>query len=197
MDQIENTQLVGVVNGNRRVRDYFNTVITSPWVLEPDLRPALPPKLSTRTFGHAIEESLMAGYTRVDLETVLSDELGLDWQHEDPPSSSETKRTLISDYMSGWRALQMAAIARRVVTELDILDGHLGQLQQFLGTYDAGSGVTGSTKNLIFAATGPKPKIVPRDAMNNDIEIVENAEHCLVYEKPIPAQGLQFSRLVA
>lgn len=33
--------------------------------------------------------------------------------------------------------------------------------------------------------------------MNNDIEIVENAEYCLVYEEPIPAEGLRFSRLVA
>lgn len=48
---------------------------------------AMPPvKLSTRTLGHAIEEALMGGYTRVDLETVLADELGLEWLQEDSPA---------------------------------------------------------------------------------------------------------------
>lgn len=139
----------------------------------------------------------MAGYTRVDLETVLADELDLDWAYEDSPSDSESKRSLIAAYMSGWGVPQMAALGRRIVTELDVADIHLGELKQLLGIYDAGGGVAGSTKNLIFAATGPKPRIVLRDAMNNDIEIVENAEHCLVYEDPIPAEGLQFSHLVA
>lgn len=91
----------------------------------------------------------------------------------------------------------MAALARRIVTELDIADVHLGELQQLLGSYDASGGVAGPTKNLIFAANGPKPEIVLRDAVNNDIEIVENAEYCLVYEDPIPAECLRFSRLVA
>lgn len=45
-----------------------------------------PVKLSTRTLGHAIEEALMGGYTRVDLETVLADELGLEWLQEDSPA---------------------------------------------------------------------------------------------------------------
>jgi len=33
-------------------------------------------------------------------------------------------------------------------------------------------GVAGDLKNLIFAADGPKPRIVLRDAINNVIEIV-------------------------
>lgn len=153
--------------------------------------------LSVRTLGHALEEALMGGYTRVDLETVLADELCLDWLHEDPPSDrNHSKRSLIAAYMSGWGVPQMVALARRIVTELDIADVHLGELKQLLATYDAGGGVAGSTKNLVFAANGPKPQIVLRDAMNNDIEIVKNAEYCLVYEEPIPAEGLRFSRLV-
>ncbi len=40
-----------------------------------ELRATPPLKLSVRTLGHAIEEALMGGYTRVDLETVLADEL--------------------------------------------------------------------------------------------------------------------------
>jgi hypothetical protein len=45
-------------------------------------------------------------------------------------------------------------------------------------------------KNLIFAADGPKPRIVLRDAINNDLEIVENAESCLIYDQPLADAGL-------
>jgi hypothetical protein len=51
-------------------------------------------------------------------------------------------------------------------------------------------GVSGAPKNLIFASTGPKPEIVIQDAINNDIRIVRNEEHCLVYDRPIQASGL-------
>lgn len=157
----------------------------------------VPLKLSVRTLGHAIEEALMGGYTRGDLETVLADELDLDWLHDDSPSDPDhSKRSLIAAYMSGWGVPQMAGLARHIVTELDLSDAHLGALIQLLTIYDAGGGVAGFTKNLIFAANGPKPQIVLRDAMNNDIEIVKNGEYCLVYEDPVPAEGLRFSRLV-
>jgi very-short-patch-repair endonuclease len=51
-------------------------------------------------------------------------------------------------------------------------------------------GVAGAPKNLIFAADGPKPEIVLSDAINNDIQIVKNAEHCLIYDRQIGAKGL-------
>ena len=160
--------------------------------------PAKPPlKLSVRTLGRAIEEALMGSYTRVELETVLADELCLDWPHDDLPSDAGyTKRSLIQAYMPGWTVPQLAAFARRIVTELDLADYYLGELSELLAAYDAGGGVAGSTKNLIFAANGLKPEIVLRDAINNDIEIVANAEYCLVYEDSIPAEGLWFSHLV-
>jgi hypothetical protein len=34
----------------------------------------------------------------------------------------------------------------------------------------------GGVKNLIFAANGPKPELVLRDAVNNDVEIARNGE---------------------
>jgi hypothetical protein len=55
-------------------------------------------------------------------------------------------------------------------------------LDHLLGLAGA-RGVRGEMKNLIFAATGPKPKIILRDAVNNDLEIVEIAEDCLVYDR--------------
>ncbi|HYT41265.1 MAG TPA: hypothetical protein VEP90_02870 [Methylomirabilota bacterium] len=60
-----------------------------------------------------------------------------------------------------------------------------------------GGGVTGEVKNLIFAANRLKPEIVLIDAVNNTIDIVENAEYCLVYDEPISQNGLLWSDLVA
>ncbi len=59
-----------------------------------------------------------------------------------------------------------------------------------------GGGVAGHIKNLIFAADGPKPELVLTDALTNTIEIVENAEHCLVYDLPISQTGLLWKNLV-
>jgi hypothetical protein len=56
--------------------------------------------------------------------------------------------------------------------------------------------VDGELKNLIFAADGPKPRIVLRDAVNSVIEIVENADHCLVYDRPLGPDGLTWQALV-
>jgi hypothetical protein len=56
-------------------------------------------------------------------------------------------------------------------------------------------GVSGRPKNLIFASTGPKPKIVLRDAVNNDIEIVKHGDLCLVYDEEIDDRGLTWGQL--
>jgi very-short-patch-repair endonuclease len=58
------------------------------------------------------------------------------------------------------------------------------------------SGVPRPIKNLIFAADGPKPDLVLSDALDNTIEIVENADKCLVYDLPIPQTGLLWTHLV-
>lgn len=57
-------------------------------------------------------------------------------------------------------------------------------------------GVDGQLKNIIFASTGPKPKIVLRDAINNVVEVVENAEYCLFYDRPLSEAGLTWAELV-
>jgi very-short-patch-repair endonuclease len=58
------------------------------------------------------------------------------------------------------------------------------------------AGVRSNVKNLIFAANGPKPEIVLRDSVSNDIQIVENEEFCLVYDKPILDRGLLWTDLI-
>src|SRR5712691_4676004 len=57
-------------------------------------------------------------------------------------------------------------------------------------------GVDGQLKNIIFASTGPKPQIVLRDAINNVIEVVENGEYCLFYDRPLTVAGLTWAELV-
>ncbi|MFF3312827.1 hypothetical protein [Streptomyces sp. NPDC002952] len=50
-------------------------------------------------------------------------------------------------------------------------------------------GPAGSFKNLIRAANGAKPQIVLRDAVNNDVEIVQAARGALPAADGLPAPG--------
>lgn len=159
----------------------------------------LPVKVSTRSFRSAVEEALIHGYTRVELETVLDEELRLEWSRTDsqPNDSAQTKRDVIRGYTDGWELLRLVGLARRIVQELDLPDALLVNLKALLTEYDKGGGVESPVKNLIFAANGPKPDLVLRDSVSNQIEIVRNAENCLVFEDPIPADGLKYSDLIA
>lgn len=155
--------------------------------------PASPVTVSTRTFRAALESAMMS-YTRDELEVVLADELQLTWPHQDSPSDPRsTKRDVIRGYTTGWDVPQLAALARRVIG----LDVPPDELVRLLAEYDRrGTGVTGPVKNLIFAANGPKPELVLRDAISNDIEIVRNAQFCLTYDQPVPDSGLRFQDLI-
>lgn len=55
-------------------------------------------------------------------------------------------------------------------------------------------GVRSRPKNLIFASP-EKPDLRFRDALNNDIEIVTNADKVLVYDRPIGNDGLRWQDL--
>lgn len=57
-------------------------------------------------------------------------------------------------------------------------------------------GVAGRPKNLIFGSTGQKPVLGFRDAINNDVVVLEHAEHCLIYDAPISDEGLRWDDLV-
>jgi hypothetical protein len=58
------------------------------------------------------------------------------------------------------------------------------------------AGKRGAPKNLIFASS-VKPDLRFRDALDNDIEIVSNADQVLVYDRPIGAGGLLWRDLQA
>lgn len=56
-------------------------------------------------------------------------------------------------------------------------------------------GVQGQVKNIIFAAKY-KPEIAFDDALNNDIRITRNENHCLIYNRSIPSSGVMWNDLV-
>ncbi|WP_130412859.1 hypothetical protein [Xylanimonas ulmi] len=169
--------------------NFFNAALFDPT--------KAPAKVSSRAFRSAIEAALMA-YTRRNLETVLAEEFGLPWPESDrPPSDPDySKREVIQAYTKGWNLPQLVALARRIISELELSEAALADLTALLAEHDRGGGVGAPAKNLIFAANGPKPDLVLRDALNNDIEIVRNGEYCLVYDRPIPADGLKYSNLI-
>lgn len=51
------------------------------------------------------------------------------------------------------------------------------------------SKVSGAMKNIIFASVGEKPELVFKDAINNDVEIVKNADNVLIYDRVLPPSG--------
>ncbi len=59
-----------------------------------------------------------------------------------------------------------------------------------------GVGNAGRPKNVIFASP-LKPDLRFRDAINNEIEIVSNADKYLVYDRPIGPEGLKWRELQA
>ena len=160
--------------------------------------PKRPVKATSRSFRSAIEEAFIHSYTRQELDTVLAEELRLQWPQTDrePTDEEFSKRDVIKGYTAGWELSRLVALARRMVTELDVTGVLLDDLTVLLAEYDRGGGVGTPAKNLIFAANGPKPELVLRDAVNNDIEIVRNGEFCLVFDQPIPADGLTYSKLI-
>lgn len=106
----------------------------------------------------------------------------------DPWSS---KRRYVRNRLISLPPAAIVDMARAVAEQYD--NAELAQLLPQSGV----RGVDGELKNLIFAAHGPKPRIVLRDAINNTIEIVENADTCLVYDRPLDGQGLSWGALTA
>jgi len=73
--------------------------------------------------------------------------------------------------------------------ETDVEDGY--PVFHAVSTREASMG---RPKNLIFASS-VKPDLRFRDAVNNDIEIVTNADKVLVYDRPIGVEGLRWRDL--
>lgn len=107
---------------------------------------------------------------------------------EDPFHS---KRVYVGSRLNDLQLSELVRLGQRILSEWD--DPDLESLVNAVGV----RGVDGQMKNLIFASTGPKPKIILRDAINNVVEVVENGEYCLYYDRPLEEGGLDWSELVA
>jgi hypothetical protein len=137
---------------------------------------------------NAVVDAIVARVTTADLPE-LCDHYGLP-QH-DPTMPTGSKREYVRERIRGYSLAQIVGVATRVVE--DYGDEQLDALIRRLSPHSA----TGEFRNLIFAANGPKPRIVLRDAVSNIIEIIENEQYCLVYDRPLTAQGLTWRELVA
>lgn len=151
-----------------------------------------PVKITPFTFRQAITNWMMATYTRVKLEAIFIEILALPFAGEEDPREAVDKRSFIEQYTGPMNVAEMAHLAMRIINEVD----DAPPLQAMLDAYSAGGGVTGTPKNLIFAANGPKPEIVFTDAIDNNIAISRHSEHCLVYDRPITGAGLTYGDLV-
>ncbi len=100
-----------------------------------------------------------------------------------------SKRVYVLQRLAGVPVGELLRIAREIVEEFG--DDDLGAMIASSGM----RGTDGALKNLIFAAVGAKPRIVLRDAIENIIEIVEGADRCLVYDRPLGPAGLSWDDL--
>lgn len=148
---------------------------------------APPALLNRRNLQDALERCLLR-FTRNDLDKILYEELALPLpQDAAEPLQAYSKRELVRAFTCHLQLPALVAVAQRVVAVVE----PDAALQDFIDRFHAsGSGVSGAVKNLIFAANGPKPELVLKDAVSNTIEIVRNAEYCLVYDRPLGPEGL-------
>lgn len=145
-----------------------------------------PPK--PEALRDAIAGSLWAHVKAYDLGAVC-EKLGLEPTRDgEDPYKSKSSYVMTRLQTRDWSAL--IGIAEMLLAEWD--DAVLQDLVDRAGA----RGVGGEMKNLIFASVGPKPQIVLRDAVANVIEIVEGAERCVVYDRPLPNGGVSWAVLV-
>lgn len=106
--------------------------------------------------------------------------------------------TIAPDVRRGAAQDQLVALLRPVL-ERDgwqiMLDGDVSGYPSYKIVPRA-SGVSALPKNLIFASIGLKPELGFSDAVSNDVVILENADSCLIYDRPFRNHGLLWDELV-
>ncbi len=155
---------------------------------------AAPRNIQAQTLRDAIGQAIRSELTAGKVEAYC-DELRM----PDLPKGSDA---MPMSSKAGYVVERLARCSRpelvrfaRVVQEL-CSNTELGELLEEID-WVVRPGVTGQPKNIIFGSDGPKPDLVLVDAVDNDIQIVRNAEHCLIYNRPInPDSGVSFQMLV-
>ncbi len=138
---------------------------------------------------NGIANAIAENVKSYDVEDVCVHLLGLDPAGPEAGDPFNSKRVYVKSRLIRKSVADLEVMARKVIEEYG--DDALECLVSQLGV----TGVDGELKNLIFAANGPKPRIVLRDAVNNVIEITEHAQHCLVYDRPLSEHGLSWRDL--
>lgn len=139
-----------------------------------------------------------AGFQAADLDTNLSGErrslVMQYYESEDWETTEAVKKflkvienTLMISFVEEEQKEHLRSLCRKAGFEVDS-NGYKVHL--------TGKGVGKEVKNIVFSADGPKPEIILSDSVSNDIEIVKNAEYCLVYDRPIHTHGLLWRELV-
>ncbi len=139
-----------------------------------------------------------AGFQKADLDSYPSGErrsLVMRYYESEDWKSIETvqkflnvlKNTLMISFIEEDQKNHLRELCRKAGFEVDS-NGYKIHL--------TGKGVGEEAKNIIFSADGPKPEIILSDSISNDIEIVKNAEYCLVYNRPIHTHGLLWQELI-
>jgi hypothetical protein len=145
--------------------------------------------MSKAALRDAIAEALWEHVSANELAAICVS-FGLPPQDPDEADPMSSKRSYVKRRLFEHQREALLGLARAVYEEYPTAE--------LAGLFSASGyrGVDGELKNLIFAANGPKPEIVLRDAINNTIEIVRNAEHFLVYDRPLAENGLTWREMV-
>jgi hypothetical protein len=162
--------------------------------LEDLFAPAPPPPLPDKLTPRVLREAIASTLADVSASELAQEcvRFGLPAEEEGEDGPWRGKWRYIERRIRHWKLPELLRLGRDVAAVYD--DNRI--LNHLIGLNGPG-GVRGEMKNLIFAADGPKPRIVLRDAINNDLDIVENAEYCLVYDRPLTETGLTWRQLTA
>ena len=164
-----------------------------PWVADL-FTPPLPPPLPERLTPTELRKAIASVLERISASE-LADEcvrFGLPPEAENEDSPWRGKWRYVERRIRHWKLSELLVLGRDVAAVYD--DDRV--LNHLLGL-DRPRGVRGEMRNLIFAADGPKPRIVLRDAISNDLEVVENEQYCLIYNQPLSITGLTWRQLTS
>jgi len=120
--------------------------------------------------------------------------IGLGPTSEDFGDPMNSKATYVGRHAMHADTPQLIKAARATLVEFD--HAELRSIVEAASSVGQGGGVDSPPKNLIFASIGPKPELVLRDAISNDIEITKYADSCLVYVRPLTDDGLSWHDLI-
>ena len=156
-------------------------------------RPVATPAISLEQIRAAIAEAVATKKSYL-VAAFCADKLGLppsDGDFDDPFNS---KRAYVRRRIDTKTHGQLLDIAALVLEDTD--DAPLRDIVDALRAGGPQSKL-GQPKNLVFASSGPKHKIVLTDAIDNDMKVIENEGFHLIYTDPIGDSGLSWRQLVA